>query len=457
VRQPRILPVYPVSVGAARVLFAEPAKPIAGAEGVNKDDDGATWAEIDGQLAGSGLGSPREDRPVSGAFEHMDLDDEDESVEPAGKFRVYLGAVAGVGKTWAMLDEGWRRYKRGADVVIGFVETHGRAQTAAQIRDLPIVARKLVDYRGTSFEEMDLAAVLARKPEVVLIDELAHTNVPSSGPHAKRWEDVLEILEAGIGVVSTVNIQHLESVADAVQQITGVTVRERVPDWVVRRADQIELIDSSPEQLRRRMLHGNVYPAAKIPDALSSFFRYQNLVALRELALRFVADETEEELLEFLVARHPDIVWDTAERIMVAVNAAPGTDGVLRRAARIALRAHADLQAVYVIGDDSSRPASKQALEAIRHLTQDLGASWHEITSDDPASALVRFAQDHQITQIVLGASRRSRWEQITSRASVVQRVLRFAREYGVDVHVIARYSKEPPPGAASAPELGSD
>jgi len=394
---------------------------------------------------------------VSGPAERLDSDDEDDSVEPAGKFRVYLGAVAGVGKTWAMLDEGWRRYKRGADVVVGFVETHGRAQTAAQIRDLPIVARKVVDYRGTTFEEMDLAAVVARKPEVALIDELAHTNVPGSGRHTKRWEDVLEILDAGIGVVSTVNIQHLESVADAVQQITGITVRERVPDWVVRRADQIELIDSSPEQLRRRMLHGNVYPAAKIPDALASFFRYQNLVALRELALRFVADETEEELLEFLVARHPDIVWDTAERIMVAVNAAPGTDGVLRRAARIALRAHADLQAVYVVGDDSSRPAPKQALEAIKHLCEDLSASWHEITSDDPASALVQFAQDHQITQIVLGASRRSRWEQLTSRASVVQRVLRFAREYGVDVHVIARYAEQTPLSTAAAPEDESD
>jgi two-component system sensor histidine kinase KdpD len=381
----------------------------------------------------------------------------DESVESAGKFRVYLGAVAGVGKTWAMLDEGWRRYKRGTDVVIGFVETHGRALTAQQIRDLPIVPRKVVDYRGTAFEEMDLAAVLARKPEVVLIDELAHTNVPGSGPHTKRWEDVLEILDAGIGVISTVNIQHLESVADAVQQITGVTVRERVPDWVVRKADQTELIDSSPEQLRRRMLHGHVYPPEKIPNALNSFFRFQNLVALRELALRFVADETEEELLGYLVAHHPDIVWDTAERIMVATNAAPGTDAVLRRAARIALRAHADLQAVYVVGDDSARPASKEALAAIKHLAKDLGASWHEVTADDPAPALVQFAKDNQITQIVLGASRRSRWEQVTSRASVVQRVLRFARQAGVDVHVIARWGKGAPLSTVTAPEDGGE
>jgi two-component system sensor histidine kinase KdpD len=377
-------------------------------------------------------------------------------VEPTGKFRVYIGAVAGVGKTWAMLDEGWRRYKRGADVVIGFVETHGRQLTAQQIRDLPIVPRKSVEYRGARFEEMDLEAVLARKAAVTLIDELAHTNVPGSGPHAKRWEDVLEILEAGINVVSTVNIQHLESVADAVQQITGVAVRERVPDWVVRKADQVELIDSSPEQLRRRMLHGHIYPPEKIPQALNSFFRSENISALRELALRFVADETEEDLLAYLVAQHPDIVWDTAERIMVAVTGSEGTDRVLRRAARIAARVHADLQVVHVVADDSSRSAYKEALASLKHLADDLGASWHEVVADDPAPALVQFAKDHQITQIALGASRRSRWEPIMSGVSVLQRVLRFARQAGVDVHVIARYGAETPPSAANAPEDGN-
>ena len=379
----------------------------------------------------------------------------DDLVEPTGKFRVYLGAVAGVGKTWAMLDEGWRRYKRGADVVIGFVETHGRQLTAQQIRDLPIVPRKSVEYRGTRFEEMDLEAVLARKAAVTLIDELAHTNVPGSGPHAKRWEDVLEILEAGISVVSTVNIQHLESVADAVQEITGVAVRERVPDWVVRRADQVELIDSSPEQLRRRMLHGHIYPPEKIPQALNSFFRHQNISALRELALRFVADETEEELLAYLATQHPDIVWDTAERIMVAVTGSTGTDRVLRRVARIAARVHSDLQVVRVVADDSSRAASKEELASVKHLAADLSASWHEIVADDPATALVQFAKDHQITLIVLGAARRSKWQQIMSGASVVQRVLRFAGETGVDVHVIARHGAEAPLSEAGAPDDG--
>ena len=230
----------------------------------------------------------------------MSAKGEDEGVRPTGRFRVYLGAAAGVGKTCAMLDEGWRRFQRGADVVVGFVETHKRPYTMEQIRDLPVVPRKQVDYRDSVWEEMDVDAVIARRPEVVLIDELAHTNVPGSGRHAKRWEDVLEILDAGIAVITTVNVQHIESLADAVERITGVGVRERVPDWVVRRADQLELIDSSADQLRRRMLHGNIYPESKVPSALSGFFRTENLVALRELSLRFVADETEEELLEYL-------------------------------------------------------------------------------------------------------------------------------------------------------------
>ncbi len=255
----------------------------------------------------------------------MSKSGEDEGVRPTGRFRVYLGAAAGVGKTCAMLDEGWRRFQRGADVVVGFVETHKRPYTMEQIRDLPVVRRKTVEYRNSVWEEMDVDAVIARKPEVALIDELAHTNVPGSGRHEKRWEDVLEILDAGIAVITTVNIQHIESLADAVERITGVAVRERVPDWVVRRADQLELIDSSADQLRRRMLHGNIYPEQKVPSALNGFFRAENLVALRELSLRFVADETEEELLEFLRSQGAaGELWETTERIMVAVTGAPG-------------------------------------------------------------------------------------------------------------------------------------
>ena len=203
-------------------------------------------------------------------------------VEAAGHFRIYLGAAAGVGKTYAMLNEGNRRQERGTDIVIGFVECHGRQRTEEMIDGLEVVPRKKVEYRGSLLEEMDLDAVLTRHPKVALIDELAHTNVPGSGRHAKRWEDVLEILAARIDVITTVNIQHLESIADEVEHMTGAKVRERVPDWVVRKADQIELVDSSPEQLRRRMLHGNVYPKERVSLALSNFFRTDNLIALRE-------------------------------------------------------------------------------------------------------------------------------------------------------------------------------
>jgi len=367
-------------------------------------------------------------------------DDEDAvGVNPAGRFRIYLGAAAGVGKTCAMLDEGWRRHERGSDVVVALVETHGRAHTREQLRDLDVIARHPVEYRGSTFEEMDLDAVLARRPEVALVDELAHTNIPGSGRNEKRWQDVLEMLDAGIAVVSTVNVQHLESIADAVEQITGVSVRERVPDWVVRRADQLELIDSSPQQLRRRMVHGNVYPASRVPDALAGFFRTENLVALRELALRFVADETEEELLAYLQSHHLAGVWETTERIMVAVTGAPGTLGVVRRAARLSGRVKGDLHVVHVISDASPRGGS---VAEVRHLAEDVGGTWHEIAGDDPARALVVFAREHQVTQIVLGSSRRSRVEELT-RGSVVSRVLRFAAEAGIDIHVIGRRDRE--------------
>jgi two-component system, OmpR family, sensor histidine kinase KdpD len=239
-------------------------------------------------------------------------------------------------------------------------------------------------------------------------------------------------------VITTVNVQHLESIADAVERMTGTKVRERVPDWVVRRADQLELIDSSPEALRRRMVHGNIYPAEKVPDALTHFFRAENLVALRELALRFVADETEEELLAYLRDRHSDALWETRERILVAVTGAHGTDAVIRRAARIAARTKADLHAVHVVAPEQARRGPAAELDVLHKLADDLGAEWHVLNQEEPARALVDFAREHQVTQIVLGSSRRSRWEELT-KGSVVQRVLRFAGDCDVDVHVIAR------------------
>ena len=365
-----------------------------------------------------------------------------EEVRPTGRFRVYLGAAAGVGKTCAMLDEGWRRFQRGADVVVGYVETHKRPYTIEQLRDLPVVPRRSVEYRGATWEEMDLEAVLDRRPEVVLIDELAHTNVPGSGPHEKRWQDVLSILDSGIAVITTVNVQHIESLSDAVERITGVAIRERVPDWVVRRADQLELIDSSADQLRRRMVHGNIYPAAKVHAALSGFFRMENLVALRELSLRFVADETEEELLEFLRSRGPSAsseVWDTAERILVAVTGAPGNDTVIRRAARMAARMKGDRLVLHVVpGDGGGKGADTGQLE---ELVRDVGGTWQAVQGEDVASTIMRTAVEHQITQIVLGTSKLSRWQSLT-RGSVIQQILRMASDEAIDVHVIARLTE---------------
>jgi two-component system, OmpR family, sensor histidine kinase KdpD len=368
------------------------------------------------------------------------------TVEAAGHFRIYLGAAAGVGKTYAMLSEGRRRKERGTDIVVAFVETHGRPHTEAMIEGLELIPRKQVPYRDSVLEEMDLEAVLRRHPKVALVDELAHTNVPGSGRNAKRWQDVNELLAAGIDVITTVNIQHLESIADEVENMTGAKVRERVPDWVVRKADQIELVDSSPEQLRRRMLHGNIYPTKKVSQALSNFFRTDNLIALRELALRFLADETEDELLEHLSRHEATGVWETCERLMVAVTGAPGTDALLRRAARMATRLKGDLDVVHVTATDGASTTDKEVIEKLTKLTDDIGARWHDLKDDDAARAIAEFARANQITQIVIGSSQRSRWQQLTGGGSNVTRVIREAGPLGIDVHVIALHkpSKSP-------------
>jgi len=366
------------------------------------------------------------------------VSDQADAVEAAGNFRIYLGAAAGVGKTYAMLNEGHRRLSRGTDVVIGFVECHGRKLTEDMIDGLEVVPRRQVEYRGSSLQEMDVDAVIARHPKVVLIDELAHTNVPGSGRNAKRWQDVMDIRAAGINVITTVNIQHLESIADEVEHMTGAKVRERVPDWVVRRADQIELIDSSPEQLRRRMVHGNIYPKERVERALNSFFRIDNLTALRELALRFLADETDEDLLEHLRRHESTAVWETCERVMVAVTTAQGTDGLLRRAARMAARLKGELDVVHVTASDATVPGEHKSVKKLKELTADVGARWYEIPGDDPVRALLGFAQEHQITQIVIGSSQRSRWQQLLGGGSNVNRVLKDAGALGIDVHVIA-------------------
>jgi two-component system sensor histidine kinase KdpD len=378
------------------------------------------------------------DPPAANAVTVVSSDDAD-GVEEAGHFRVYLGAAAGVGKTYAMLSEGHRRHQRGTDVVIGFIECHRRANTERWIEGLEEVPRRHIEYRGALFEEMDLEAVLERHPKVALVDELAHTNVPGSSHNEKRWQDVLEILNAGIDVISAVNIQHLESIADAVEQVTGVPIRERIPDWVLRTADQIELVDSSPEQLRRRLIHGNIYPAEQVNQALTNFFREDNLRVLRELALRFLADETEEELLAHLKVRQTSVPWDTSERILVSVTAAPGTETIVRRASRMASRIKADLHVLHVVSTDSANRSQDAQLDLLRQLTTDVGAHWTEGRADDPAQTIIDFARAHQITQIVVGSSGRSRWQELKSGGSIVRKISQLAAPAGIDVHIIAR------------------
>jgi two-component system sensor histidine kinase KdpD len=304
---------------------------------------------------------------------------------------------------------------------------------------MEVIPRRAVDYRGTRFEEMDLDAVLDRRPRVVLVDELAHTNVPGSGRHEKRWQDVMALLSADIDVVTTVNIQHLESIADAVERILEIQIRERVPDWVLRKADQIELVDSSPEQLRRRMLHGNIYPPEKVPQALSHYFRTENLTALRELALRFLADETEEQLLEYLRHQRKDVVWETHERILVGVTTAPGTDAIVRRASRMASRIKADLQVLHVLAPKRAGRFPDDQLVTLRQVTADVGAEWDEVRSDDPAQALVDFARSRHFTQIVVGSSSRSRFQELLGGGSIVRKIARLCAPAAIDVHIIAR------------------
>jgi two-component system sensor histidine kinase KdpD len=324
-----------------------------------------------------------------------------------GRLRIYLGAAPGVGKTMAMLDEGARRLGRGTDVVVGFAETYGRIQTAERLAGLPAVPRRSIAYRGSRFEEMDLEAVRARRPKVALVDELAHTNVPGSGPHRTRWEDIQTLLDDGIDVISTLNIQHLESLNDVVQQITGVPQDETVPDSVVRAADQIELVDMAPEALRRRMAHGNVYPPERIDAALGDYFRVGNLTALRELALLWLADSVEEGLQRYRVEHGITGTWETKERIVVALTGGPEGETLIRRAARIAARTvGGELLAVHVARSDELS-GGVAALAGQRLLVESLGGTYHSVVGDAVAPALLDFARRMDATQIVLGTSRR--------------------------------------------------
>ena len=352
-----------------------------------------------------------------------------------GQLRIYLGSAAGVGKTFAMLGEGLRRQERGADVVVAFVETHGRQHTADQLRGLEVVPRARLPYRDTFFDEMDLGAVLARRPEIALVDEFAHSNVPGSR-NPKRWQDVEQLLEAGIDVISTVNIQHLESLNDVVEKITGVPQRETVPDAVVRAADQVELVDMTPEALRRRMAHGNIYPAEKIDAALTHYFRAGNLAALRELALLWLADKVDEGLQRYRAAHDIHATWEARERVVVALTGGPEGETLIRRAARIAARSSGgDLLALHVTSSDGLTGADPAALAAQRHLAESLGGTYHQVVGDDVHEALLTFARAENATQLVLGASRRKWLTSLLTGPGVSMRTIRDSGD--IDVHIV--------------------
>ncbi|MEV8377862.1 DUF4118 domain-containing protein [Kribbella sp. NPDC056861] len=352
-----------------------------------------------------------------------------------GHLRIYLGAAPGVGKTYKMLGEAQRRLERGTDVVVGYVETHGREQTAAMLDGLEVVPRKILDHRGASFTEMDLAAVLARRPEVALVDELAHSNVPGSR-NAKRWEDIDALLTAGIDVISAVNIQHLESINDVVEKITGVPQQETVPDRVVRAADQIELVDMTPEALRRRMAHGNVYAADKIDAALGNYFRVGNLSALRELALLWLADRVDAGLQQYRSQHDIDSTWEARERVVVALTGGPEGETLIRRAARIAARSSGgDLLAVHITRSDGLTGANPSALAQQRALVESLGGTYHQVVGEDVPDALLSFARAENATQLVLGGSRRSRLSALFTGPGIGSSAIRDSGD--IDVHIV--------------------
>ncbi|MFF1785367.1 ATP-binding protein [Kitasatospora sp. NPDC058243] len=352
-----------------------------------------------------------------------------------GRLRVYLGSAPGVGKTYRMLDEARRRQERGADVAVGYIECHGRRHTEGMLDGLEVLPRVQRSYRDAEFDEMDIDAVLARRPSVVLVDELAHTNIPG-GRHAKRWQDVEELLAAGIDVITTVNIQHLESLNDVVQKITGIPQRETVPDEVVRRADQIELVDMAPQALRRRMAHGNVYRAEKVDAALSNYFRVGNLTALRELALLWVAGRVDEGLRDYRASHNIDRVWETRERVVVALTGGPEGETLIRRAARIADRtAGGDLLAVHVTRSDGLAGASSGALAQQRQLVETLGGSYHVVVGDDIPTALLTFARAHDATQLVLGTSRRGRINRFLTGPGIGETTVDDSED--IDVHMV--------------------
>jgi two-component system, OmpR family, sensor histidine kinase KdpD len=354
-------------------------------------------------------------------------------VPKRGELHIYLGAAPGVGKTYAMLGEAHRRLARGTDLVGAVVDPHGRKETADLLKGIEMIPPRYIEYRGRRFPELDVEAVLRRQPQLVLVDELAHTNIPGS-KNPKRWQDVEELLDAGITVFSTVNIQHLESLNDVVAQITGIKQHETVPDEVVRSATQVDLVDITPEALRRRLSYGYVYAAERIDAALSNYFRTGNLTALRELALLWLADEVDAALTKYRADHEITQTWEARERVVVAVTGGPESETLVRRAFRIASRASAELLVVHVVGGEGLSGVSAPQMGKVRELAASLGATVHTVVGDDVPTALLDFAREMNATQLVLGTSRRSRWARIVNEgigATVVQ------QSGSIDVHMV--------------------
>lgn len=351
-----------------------------------------------------------------------------------GIFKLFLGYAPGVGKTYNMLSEAIRRRRRGEDVVIGVVETHGRKGVAELLSQVEVVPRRTMEYKGTLFHEMDVDAIIARKPQVVLVDELAHTNIEGSR-HKKRYEDVFEILEAKIDVLSTMNIQHLESVTPTVASITGITVRETVPDWVLERANEVVLADLTPEALQTRMQRGDIYPTDRSEKALMNFFRPGNLMALRELALRHVTQSVDRSLESYLERKQIDQNWGVSERVAVCISSNPASQQLIARGARLAQALGAEFYVVHVErGDDARTEERNRALAANIRFAENLGARVVQIGGAIVATTVAKFVRDHKITQVIFGRSATSGWRKYLYLVAI-NRFL--ANAANVDVHIV--------------------
>jgi two-component system sensor histidine kinase KdpD len=354
-----------------------------------------------------------------------------------GRMKIFIGYAPGVGKTYSMLNEANRRAKRGQDVAVGYVESHGRAETDQQIGELAVIPRQQIEYGGKVLEEMDTEAIIARKPQIVVIDELAHTNVPGS-KYKKRYEDVAEILQQGINVLTTLNIQHVESLNDVVKHITGIPVRETIPDWIVDQADEVVVVDITPDALQNRLKRGNIYQMDKIDQALKNFFRKGNLNALRELALRQTAEEVDEDLEAYMEEHGIQENWQIVERLMVCITSSSSAKKLIRRGARIAKRYKCEWMVVNVnyTGSFAPKPNSKnhEMLESHFKLARQLGAEVVILTGKSISGELSRFAAGHHITQMIIGHSTRTKL-QTFFRGSPIEELLKQNRS--VEVRII--------------------